>query len=474
MDVLILICDQLAATALSCYGGTHRTPNIDRIARRGVRFDRCYTPSPLCMPARAAFWTGRWPHQTGVQSNGREAPVTPISPDTATLGALFADAGWAAHHFGKRHDSGALRGFTVAPVESVGVGADGRWPVNEDTRRDRDTTDKVVGFLRGWDGSRGSRGSRGDRFLAVADLNNPHNICGWIGANQGPHQDAPLPPGVELPPLPDNFEDDPADFAKRPLPVQYVCCSHNRLSQTQGWTRENYRHYLAAYRHYVDRLDAEVGRILDALESRPDADRTLIVFFADHGDGVAAHRMVTKQVTFHEEVTRVPFIIAAPGGPSDAVRAAPLVSLLDLVPTLCDAAGIAPPADGWGRSLMPLVASDRADWPHDYVASEWYTEWGYTLEPGRMIRTDRYKYTRYIEGGGEELYDLRADPGERRSLVGDPAHAEALAAHRRLLERHLQETGDPFFHVEPRVDPRWRSHAPGYANHTGPAAPMVG
>lgn len=460
-NILIIMADQLAWKALPAYGDSFlATPHIDRIAQRGVRFDRCYTSCPLCQPARPSLWTGRFPHETGVLSNGRNFPVEPVSATIPTLGELFTAAGYRTAHFGKQHDMGGLRGFShIEPQKEAEVEPEHpAWPVNYDTRRDRYTRLRTVEWL---------RDTPADQpFLLVADLQNPHDICSWIGANQGEHTDI-APPGG-LPPLPANFET--GDLAQRPLPIRYICCSHNRMSQAAAWTEENYRHYLAAYYHFCRRLDEEVGHILDALETRADAADTLVLFLSDHGDSMTSHRLVTKQVSFYEETTRVPFLVAGPGLAPGSRSA--LVSHLDLLPTLCDLTGIEPPAGLWGRSLRPLLEAGK-DESHPYVVSEWHTEWGFTISPGRMVRSERYKYTRYIEDGGEELFDLQTDPGETRTLVHDPGHQEILAEHRAILEHHLAETADPFLSLAWKADPRWRSHPVGYPYHRGPAAPMV-
>ncbi|MEI6297326.1 MAG: sulfatase-like hydrolase/transferase [Verrucomicrobiota bacterium] len=455
-NILLIIADQLSQSAVGAYGNRYGvTPNLDRLAARGARFTECYTPCPLCQPARAAFWTGRFPHETGVLSNGRQDLVPPVPASMPTLGELFAAAGYDAVHFGKTHDAGSLRGFRVEPERPEAVEPLGPWPVTADTLRDRDTTGRVVEYL---------REPPNGPFLAVADLNNPHNICEYVGAFAGPHADPQIPTG--LPPLPDNFR--VANFADLPRPVQYICCTHNRQAQAAGWTETNYRHYLAAYYHYVSRVDAEIGRILDALWATPAGRHTLVVFFADHGDSLAGRQLVTKQVSFYDETTRVPFIAAGPGVVNRSITG--LCSLLDLLPTLTDVAGIEAPGGLWGRSLWPWLQNKRADTPHDYVVSEWFTEWGFTVEPGRMLRTPGWKYTRYCEGNGEELYDLTADPGEIRSLAVT-GHAQ-LAEHRRLLDEHLAATADPFTTLAPKVDTRWRSHPPGYKFHKWPAAPM--
>ncbi|HUT19424.1 MAG TPA: sulfatase-like hydrolase/transferase [Anaerolineae bacterium] len=467
-NILLIIADQLSAQALPSYGDTYaQTPNIDRIIERGVRFDPCYTNCPLCQPARAAFWTGLFPHQTGVLSNGRKHPVPPVPEHVPTMGTLFAEAGYETMHFGKTHDAATLRGFTVIPEGELPVETEPAWPANYDTLQDRYTTTRVVEYLCQRQGD--------DPFFLVADLNNPHNICGWVGENVGVHEDVPV--SVPLPPLPGNYQTP--DFAKRPLPVQYICCSHNRLSQAAQWNETNYRHYLAAYYHYVSRVDAEIGLILDALEVRPDAQDTLVVLTGDHGDGMAEHRMVTKQVSMYDNTTRIPLAFAGPGieGADRAAEGA-LVSNLDLLPTLCAYAVLEASPGLWGRNLLPWLEGERGDSPHPYVVSEWHTEWGFTISPGRMLRTPRYKYVRYLEGEehglSEELYDMRADPGEMRTLIDDPDCAAALEEHRALLQQHLEATGDAFETLSWEADPRWRSHEPGYPNHRGPAAPMVG
>lgn len=495
-NILIFICDQLTHRAVGAYESVAQpvtgtaydaTPNIDALARDGVAFASAYTSCPLCMPSRAAFWTGRFPHETGVVSNGSRCYHPRVPAALPTLGETFSAAGYDARHYGKTHDHGALRAFRSYVQLAEPVEEKAPWLLAKETFIDRSTTEQVVHYL---------SKARDDPFLVVADYHNPHNICSWVGAHAGPHEDDPLPAGVSLPPLPANFETP--DMADRPLPVQYVCCSHRRLAQAARWSPENYRHYIAAYLHYTRRVDAEVGTVLAALAESHAAADTLVVVMADHGDGLAAHRMVTKQVSFYEEPARVPFIFAAPGAragsnvgivPRSEPIEPPLASLLDLFPTLCDVAGITPPPGLRGVSLHPWLMDEGDEAPdagsdgatgdagapaREFVVSEWFSEWCFTRSPGRMVRSPRYKYTRYLEGDGEELFDLVTDPGELHSLINDPAHAEVLAAHRAMLETHVTRTGDPFFRYAVHVDPRWRSHAPGYQNHDGPCAPTVG
>lgn len=462
-NILVIVADQLTWRALSCYGNTYiNTKNIDRIAEGGTCFDAAYTTCPLCQPARASFWTGIYPHETNVLSNGRNHPVQPIPDTIPTIGETLVKAGYDTIHFGKCHDADALRGFYCEPQEMLPVEGNAAWPVGNDTAHDRYTTVKSVEYL---------EKNHERPFFMIADLINPHDICSWTGHNKGVHQD--IPTGESLPPLPENFEFE--DIENRPIGVQYICCSHNRQAQAASWTPSNFQHYLAAYYHYVKRLDQEVGLILDALNKRPDADNTLIIFLADHGDSMAARGRTTKQVDLYEEVTRVPFIFKGPGIRNSHIGDEVMpVSLLDLFPTICSYIDIEPPTGLRGIDLMPLMTGKGKLARREYVVSEWHTEWGFTISPGRMIRTNHFKYTKYIEDNTEELFDLANDPYEKVNQAQNPKYKEIIEYHRSLLKEHLDKTGDSFLTMEWKADPRWRSHKLGYANHTGPAAPMLG
>lgn len=459
-NIVLMLLDQLTWRALPAYGNRFvKTPNIDRIAGDGLLIDGCYTACPLCQPARASLWTGRYPHETGVLSNGRKWPEKGIPESMPTLGEIFAKEGWQTVHFGKTHDGGALRGFACeAEEETVFRQEDPALMLNADSFRDRYTVERACSFLE----------ERKDKrpLLMIMDLVNPHNICGWVGANQGVHDSIPC--GLPLPPLPENFAFE--DIESRPIAVRYLCCTNNRQAQTSGWTPENFREYLRAYYYYLTLADRELGIVLDTLEKQGyTPENTLFVLTADHGDGMAARGHVTKQVSFYEETTRVPLIFKGKGvcpGKKEGIA-----SLLDVFPTLCDQAGILAPEGLGGTSLSSALAGGAMP-ERDYVAGEWHTEWGFTVSPGRMIRTERYKYTRYIEDGGEELFDLEQDPFEKNNLARDYGSTVILNNMRELFNRHLSSSEDSFESLSYKADPRWRSHPAGYGNHKGIAAPM--
>ena len=468
-NILVIITDHTLWKSLGAYGNTWaQTPNIDVLAREGVRFEYAYTPVPLCQPARASFWTSRYPHETNVRSNESSEKIPENMP---TLGELFSNAGYNCYHAGKTHDAGSLRGFTKAPVGESPAPEDA-WSFiyNYDTKQDEYAIPRMLDFIRG----------EHDRpFLAVLDLNNPHNISNYVGQNQrnGSTPNRPELTDEQLPPLPDNFEIE--DWEKLPLPVQYLCCTHRRLRQGAEWDPRNYRHYMAAFDHFQTMADTKVGLVVQALEDAGQLDNTLIVYMADHGDGYASHRMITKHLSFYEESTRVPFIFRGPNVLSGDISIDnSLISTLDLLPTLCEYAGIPAPDGIRGKSVLKHLQGETPEMQHDYVVSQWHKEYnhvnfdsqltreGRATSPGRMIRTDGFKYMRWIEGGGEELYDMANDPGEKHNVIADPAYADVARAHRDLLQTYVNDSGDDFFTLEVNVDPEFRgSHEPGYPNH---------
>ena len=121
--------------------------------------------------------------------------------------------------------------------------------------------------------------------------------------------------------------------------------------------------------------------------------------------------------------------------------------------------------------MLPWLEEKRTGSPHFYVASEWHTESGVTVSPGRMIRTSDFKYTHYLEDGGEELYDMINDPGETKTLVNEEHYKKELFEHRKLFRKHLKETGDGYFNLQCKVSNKCRNHKLGYENHEGLCAP---
>ncbi|MHC4873403.1 MAG: sulfatase-like hydrolase/transferase [Planctomycetota bacterium] len=297
--------------------------------------------------------------------------------------------------------------------------------------------------------------------MLVADYQNPHDICEWIGEHAGSFcNEENVSEG--LPPLPDNFEID--DFSNLPVPVKYLCCTNKRMSQASNWSHTEYRHYLKAYYHYVQKVDNEIGKILKALSESKYQDETLILLASDHGEGMAAHRLVTKQIGFYEEATRIPFIIKEPGKSDIPAENKNIpVTLLDIFPTLCHYAGIETPQNLPGNNLFKR----RTDKNNHYAVCEWHGQNDSFISPGRMLYDNKIKYIKFIEDSGEELYDIENDPGEKLNLVKDSNYSKELEHCRKKLKSHCIKTNDPFFTVAVKIDKNFRGkHPEGYHNHS--------
>jgi len=409
-NFLLLVCDQLGLDALSAHGCPDvHTPNIDRLAARGVTFLESHSTNPVCSPARSSLFTGRMPVETGVISNNR-----PIHASRPNMGQWLGESGYETVYCGKWHLPGGYQheidGFHVLPVG----GGQG------------DLVDTVVS--RTCEAYLKSR-TRQDPFLLVASLLQPHDICYWaIKGKALVPEEPPFPQiATRLPELPPNHRVRP------PAPKKLDSIVY------RGFSDEQWRYYIYVYYRQVEMLDADVGRILDALEDSGQAENTIVLLTADHGEGRGRHQHVQKWYPYEESV-KVPMLVSCPGRIADGHRDAEhFVSGIDVMNTVCDYAGVKPPAE-LGKSLRPLLEQQSTEW-REYVASEHHIV-------GRMIRTDRFKYVHYQDDPVEQLFDMRADPWETKNLYDDPHHADTLAAHRKLLAE-WQARLDP---VEPSPD----------------------
>ncbi len=395
-NILLIITDQQGLDTISALGCRDaRTPNMDRLVRSGVSFMQSHTANPLCSPARSALFTGRPTTETGVVVNGR-----PIRESVPNVGQWLGQEGYETVYVGKWHLPMSftcnVKGFTVIPA---GLGGQG-------TLGDGAISRAAQGYL---------LNRRGDKpFLLITSLLQPHDICQYVSMQAKAPDRLPYPEiAGELPKLPPNFTFDP----REPGPV--------KGKQRQTWSEQQWRYYLWSYHRMVEEVDAEIGRILQALEDSGQRDNTIVVFTADHGEGRARHQMVTKNYLY-EEAEKVPLIVSCPARMRSDVRDdAHLVSGLDVTPTLCDYAGVKPPEHMRGKSLRPLLEGKPTTW-HDFVAAE-------VAITGRMIRTADYKYIAYEGDPVEQLFDMKNDPWETKNLAGEPRCASALADHRKLL-----------------------------------------
>jgi len=277
-------------------------------------------------------------------------------------------------------------------------------------------------------------------FLLVVSLLNPHDICEY--PREPDHY--PCPPAVgELPPLPANFN------AIRNEPSILGAFRQRQEKSDDELSRGNeikWRQYRWAYYHLTEVVDELIGQVLKALKESPYADNTLIIFTSDHGEMAGSHRLRTKNYMY-EEATAVPLIICPPGKKSiAAVDKRHLVSGLDILPTMCDYAGLPIPKSFEGVTLRSLVENRNAKL-ETYWRDHLVLEINDKTEV-RMVRSDRYKYIVYAKGEmREQLFDLDLDPGEMTNLVHQPEMKATIEAHRDMLREWTKQTGDTFSFV---------------------------
>jgi choline-sulfatase len=381
------------------------------------------------MPARNSIFTGRYPHETGVTDNTK---VTLDAAEYVTMGTYFQRAGYQTAYFGKWHlayDEKAAKTHGFETLESGHL--------------DADSAAKASAFI---------ARRHAKPFLLVVSFLNPHNVCELARdqeLNNGPIGE---PPAVEkLPPPPANL----APPRHEPDTMALIRAGYHANPQfpVGNFNPERWQALRWGYYRLIEKVDAEIGKVLDALKAAGLEENTLIVFTADHGECAGAHGFNQKTV-FYEESARVPFIVAAPGQRT-ARRSDKFVNTgTDILPTMLDFAGLARPAKLTGLSLRPLALGEPvAVWRDDVVVQNNMTqtfpvEGNVPTTEGRMIRTDRYKYCVYAHGQNREsLVDLEKDPGEMTNLARDPAHRETLLVMRERLRKWGVTHRDPLVAV---------------------------
>jgi arylsulfatase A-like enzyme len=409
--------DQLAAASASCTGNTDcKTPAIDNIAQNGILFEKAYCTFPLCTPSRGSLFTGFMPHEIGVMRN--EAAIKDqYQPFVA--GHIFRKYGYDCAYGGKWHVP------ELSIPEKYGFN-------NICGFNDIELADKCREFL---------KTKRDNPFFLVASFDNPHNICEWAREQVlpwGPVEDVHP---EECPTLPANFAVPPYE----PQIIRYGIDRNPRAYSSLKYADPDWwRRYIFAYYRLVEKVDVEIGKILTCLDEENLREKTVVIFLSDHGEGLGAHQW--KQKTFlYEEAVRVPFIISdGRKGSVGCKDSDHLISIgLDLVPTLCDYAGIPVADELAGASVKPLAdGSYHGSW-RDHLISE--TAFADESAQGRMVRSGRYKYVCYNWGRyREQLFDLEMDPGEMVNIALSTKYTEILNEHRRMLKIFCETHNDSF------------------------------
>lgn len=415
-NVLFLVCDDLNCD-LACYGHPQvKSPNIDRLAKQGVRFDRAYCQYPLCGPSRASFLTGMYPDQTLIHRNA--IYIREHVPNVKTLPQMFRDAGYFATRIGKLyhynvpkhigtggHDDPYSWNRTINPrgrdvddeplifsLRKNSFGATLSWLAADGTDREQTdgiAADEAIRRLR-------HHAKRKDNFFMAVGLYRPHTPY------VAPKKYFDLYPleSIKVPTVPEGYlETIPAPARK----------SIRRKKEQIDLDPKLARQAIQAYYASITFADAQLGRILDELEKTGLAKNTVVLFTSDHGYHMGEHGHWQKTTLF-ENAARVPLIIAGPGvkARGQVVRAP--TEMVDFYPTLAELCGLKPPASVAGVSLVPALRAP-ADSPRKFALTQYAN--GYSLV------SDRHRYTEWGENGaeGSELYDHRTDPEEMKNLA---------------------------------------------------------
>ncbi|UCH26545.1 MAG: sulfatase-like hydrolase/transferase [Trueperaceae bacterium] len=421
-SVLFFFTDQQRWDTTGVHGNPlELTPNFDAMAAGGTHLYHCFTPQPVCGPSRACLQTGRYATTTGCFRNG-----IPLPEGSKTLAHYFNEAGYATGYIGKWHLADpASRG----PVAENERGSYQSWLAANLLEFVSDAYDTVL--YNGEDEAVKLPGYRVDALTDAAiryvDAHKDEPFFLFLSYLEPHHQNH-----IDDYPPPEGYRER---YAGRWVPPD--------LAALGGSTQQ----HLAGYYGMVKRLDEALGRLLDALRSLELLEDTIVVFTSDHGCHFKTRNSEYKR-SCHESAIRVPAAVRGPGFDGGG-RVRELVSLLDLPPTLLEAAGIDVPEAMQGRSLLPLLRREETSWPEEVFVQ--ISE----SQVGRAVRTRRWKYgvtaperDGWRDSGSPDyvdqyLYDLQSDPYELFNLIDLESHQSVVKVMRERLVRRMSEAGEP-------------------------------
>ena len=428
-NVLFIAIDDLNDwTTLFDKGAPIKTPNLKRLAKRGMFFSKAYSASPACNPSRAAVMTGIRPHHSGVYDNNHA--WAKLLPNAQTLPRYFMHNGYETYGAGKifhhgpagrdhpgkpsfqkfqpmrgprRSKSGKNHnGYTEGPLANIVYD----WGEHDQKIVDIDTVEWCERMM--------DIPHRKPRFLA-AGIFKPHMP---FYADAGTFKRYPFD-GTVMPEMPQRDLDDVSPIGEAMAHREFFLYE-NAVAGPED-RPGSLKKMVQSYQASADFADQMVGRLLDKLDATGQADRTIIVLWSDHGYHLGDKESCTK-FTLWEKANHVPFIIVAPGVTSPGSVCSKPVSLIDIYPTLIELAGL-PAVKLDGKSLVPLLKEPEQDWDPALM----------TMGKGNhSVRSDHWRYIRYRDGS-EELYDHRKDPWEWNNLASNPEHAEVIVEHQKWI-----------------------------------------
>jgi arylsulfatase A-like enzyme len=467
-NILMIFCDDLTCQAISAYGESRHlleTPNIDRLAAQGMRFDRCLVTNSICGPSRASILTGKYSHRNGFYNNSNCS----FDASQQTFPKLLKKAGYATAIIGKWHLVSDPTGFDHWDI-LPGQGLYYNPPMirnGEKLKRAGYTTDIITDLSIDWLKNR----DQSKPFLLMSQHKAPHREWSPALRHLGWDNDRVYP---EPATLFDDYEgrskavsdhDMGLDRTFTDLDAKFKPAPNLSPEQLAEWNayygprneafhaanlsgkelvRWRYNRYMHDYLGCVKAIDESVGRMMTCLEDEGLSENTIVVFSSDQGFFLGEHGWFDKRWIF-EESLRTPLTVRWPGVTKAGGSNGNIVSLIDFAQTFLDAAGVAQPSDMQGRSLLPLC---RGEVPADWRKSLYYHYYEFPLphhvRPHAGVITDRYKLIHYYKPDVDdwELLDREKDPQELKNFYQDPTYASVVKELHVELDRLKAEVGD--------------------------------
>jgi len=458
-NILLLLVDQQRQDCIGCYGNdVVQTPNLDRLARNGIRFNNTYTPTPVCTPARTSLQTGLWAHHHNLIFNTSrtfyQGGIKDPDPRIRFFSESLSEKGWDCAHVGKWHigtekNKPSGRGYEELPYYPD-YGYPARHPHYVDYLKKQGVSGfnllsekrDPTGFRRYSGLQEGPQSASIPAYLAnqtidvikrYAQNENPFFVsCNFWG----PHAPYNITKkhyemyrNANIKPWP-NFN---CDLSDKPGVIR----RYGEYWKTGWFNEHNLPGLIGGYYGYISLIDEEIGRILKTLENTGELENTLIVYTADHGSSVGSYNFWDKGFGMYDVITRVPLIVSHPSIKPGATDA--FVTLLDLAPTFLEAAGCEIPENTDGVSLMPILNGSEKAIRENHIVTEHF---GHQLPFWqRMVRTQNYKYI-YNPEDEDEYYDLDTDPHEMKNII-TKIGAKKLAEPREILIQWMKDTKDP-------------------------------
>lgn len=466
-NILLILSDQQRQDTVSAYGRNPvcRTPHIDALAAEGMKFDNAFTTSAICAPSRAGVMTGLYPHHHGVIDN-----FTDIKEGTPLLGNCMDQAGYYCAYAGKWHVSPTLTprdcGFRNSlPFMGYGFPGSGVFPSLKFNQPPENRPNYYEEYLKenGYSNVDVSHGFMGNNpALQIQEMFCRHDgplestieyfvaqetkrlietaSCReqpfFIWANfWGPHSPSIVPEPYYSMYRPEDIPEHPSyceDFHDKP----YGYCLSEKMWGLSDYGWKGFQEITARYYGHCTMIDDMVGMIVEKLKECGLYEDTVIIYGADHGDCLGAHRLIEKGAFTFDEIYRIPLVVKGLGRADNHS----IVTLQELMPTFLDiaGAGLAAPVDG--ESLLPLMSGQRETNGRKDIYCEYHNH--FYVARQRMVRDLEYQFT-FNESERGELYDLKKDPWQLKNVCYDPAYAEIKRRYMDRMSQYMKDTQDP-------------------------------